>query len=465
MQHFVGRNNELNDLNAKYQSPNFEMIVIYGRRRVGKTALISEFIQNKPAIYYQGIESTGDMNLKNLSEKINDLKNDDFNTASYADFEKAFTEVQNIANHLEQKLVFVIDEYPFLARSEHSVSSILQYVIDHVYKKYNNVMLILCGSSMSFMERQVLEYKSPLYGRKTGQLKLEPFDLFESETMLPSVNKSDLLGYYGITGGIPQYLAYINPEISLRDNIRQMFFSPVAPLRDEPNVLMQEEMRNPATYNAILKTIANGSNHYNDIVQATDITSSSLTPYLKNLIDIGVIQKKQPLFNKNNRKAYYYIVDGLFRFWFKFVDGETDLIVRGQVDRLLDYIMSELPRFLGPVFEQASGDWLWRQNDLPIGIRTIGQWWGPNPAKKREEEIDIVAPDFTNNQAIIGECKWRAKDKIKPEMIDTLVERSFLVPKIKQSYLYFFAKEATPGFKAYAQKNNVTVIEYQHFFE
>ena len=291
MQHFVGRNNELNDLNAKYQSPNFEMIVIYGRRRVGKTALISEFIQNKPAIYYQGIESTGDMNLKNLSEKINDLKNDDFNTASYADFEKAFTEVQNIANHLEQKLVFVIDEYPFLARSEHSVSSILQYVIDHVYKKYNNVMLILCGSSMSFMERQVLGYKSPLYGRKTGQLKLEPFDLFESETMLPSVNKSDLLGYYGITGGIPQYLAYINPEISLRDNIRQMFFSPVAPLRDEPNVLMQEEMRNPATYNAILKTIANGSNHYNDIVQATDITSSSLTPYLKNLIDIGVIQK------------------------------------------------------------------------------------------------------------------------------------------------------------------------------
>ena len=179
MQHFVGRNNELNDLNAKYQSPNFEMIVIYGRRRVGKTALISEFIQNKPAIYYQGIESTGDMNLKNLSEKINDLKNDDFNTASYADFEKAFTEVQNIANHLEQKLVFVIDEYPFLARSEHSVSSILQYVIDHVYKKYNNVMLILCGSSMSFMERQVLGYKSPLYGRKTGQLKLEPFDLFE----------------------------------------------------------------------------------------------------------------------------------------------------------------------------------------------------------------------------------------------------------------------------------------------
>lgn len=464
MNKFVGRTNELNALEEKYQSKQFEMIVMYGRRRVGKTALISEFIKNKSAIYYQGIESTAEMNLHNLSEKINSFKNRIGNASTYSNFESAFIEVQNIANQMSQKLIFVIDEYPFLAQSEKSVSSVLQYVIDHVYKKYNNVMLILCGSSMSFMERQVLGYKSPLYGRKTGQLKLLPFDLFESKKILVGVMKEDLLGYYGITGGIPQYLAYIDPKLSLRENIKKMFFTSIAPLRDEPNVLMQEEMRNPATYNAILKTIADGTNHFNDIAQATGISTSSLAPYLKNLIDISVIEKKQPIFDKNNRRAYYWINDGLFRFWFRFVNGEQDLIVRGETDRLLDYIMSEMPRFLGPVFEQASGDWLWKQHDLPIGIRTISQWWGSNPAKRREEEIDIVAPDFANNQAIIGECKWRSADKVKPKMIDTLIERSYLVPKIKRRYLYFFVKEATDGFMDYAHEKNVKVIDYRSFF-
>lgn len=194
MYEFVGRKNELQGLEEKYHSANFEMIVMYGRRRVGKTVLISEFIKEKPAIYYQGIESTCEMNLKNLSEKINAFENREFNTSIYNDFEKAFMEIQNIANNMQEKLVFVIDEYPFLAKSESSISSTLQYVIDHVYKKYNNVMLILCGSSMSFMKRKVLDYKSPLYGRKTGQLKLEPFDIYDSSEMLPGVSRDDLLG-------------------------------------------------------------------------------------------------------------------------------------------------------------------------------------------------------------------------------------------------------------------------------
>lgn len=175
--------------------------------------------------------------------------------------------------------------------------------------------------------------------------------------------------------------------------------------------------------------------------------------YLSPLDEESVASSYERAFLKEKREIDYVALDKLSQ------------AVRGQTDRLLDYIMSEFPRFLEPVFEKAAGDWLWKNKELPIGIRTIAHWWGPNPVKKREEEVDIVAPDFTNNKAIIGECKWRPADKVKPEMIDTLIERSFLIPKIRQHYLYFFAKEVTDGFRTYAKEKNVKVVEYDDFFK
>lgn len=468
MEKFVARERELKELNEMYQSPNFEMAVIYGRRRVGKTALIRQFIKDKPAIYSQGIETTSNLNLVYLSQAISNFESpgqvEDYQ--SFTDYRAAFEKIQGIANKQNKKLVFVLDEYPYYASSDQSISSILQFMIDHVYKEYNNIMLILCGSSMSFMEHQVMGYKSPLYGRRTGQFKLKPFNIFDTKKMLPHVSNEDLLAYCGITGGIPQYLENIDETKSIEQNIESMFLHERSPLRYEPNVLLQQELRNPTMYFAILTAIANGKSKYNDIFQAVNLKSSNaLSPYLSNLIDLGIIEQKKPILESNSRKSIYSFQDGLFRFWFKFIAGAQDQIALGVINGLKKYIFSELPRFLGSTFEQASADWVWHNVDrLPIEPRTVAHWWGNNPRRKREEEVDLVAPDFNNQEAIIGECKWRNSDKLKPEMVDLLEERAMLIPKVRKHDLYFFVKESNPLFDKYAQSKGVTVVKYQNFF-
>ena len=330
MEKFVARENELKNLEEMYDSPKFEMAVIYGRRRVGKTALIKKFIKDKPAIYIQGIEATKELNLQYLSDAIMDFENPvQIPTSfSYRDFKDAFAAVENIANHQKEKLIFVMDEFPYFAESAPEVSSLLQYTIDHIYKEYDNVMLILCGSSMSFMEHQVLGYKSPLYGRRTGQFKIRPFNIFDTKKMLPEVNNDDLLAYYGITGGIPQYLSFIDQKMSVSENIQRLFLDSNAPLQNETNILLQEELRKPATYYSILVAIANGDSKANKIYQTIGLKSSSqLSPYLNKLMELEIIERKAPILEKNKKKSIYVIKDEMFKFWFKFISGEQDQIV------------------------------------------------------------------------------------------------------------------------------------------
>lgn len=470
MNKFVARERELKNLEEMYQSPRFEMAVVYGRRRVGKTALIKEFIKNKPAIYIQGIEATKELNLRYLSDAIMNFSSPfpmsaDF---SFSDFKDAFMAIENIASRQKDKLIFVMDEFPYFAETAPEVSSLLQYAIDHVYKEYNNVMLILCGSSMSFMEHQVLGYKSPLYGRRTGQFKIRPFNIFDTKKMLPQVTNEDLLAYYGISGGVPQYLSFVDPNATVKDNIEKLFLKSNAPLQNETNILLQEELRKPATYYSILVAIANGKTKANEIFQSIGLKSSSqLSPYLNKLMELEIIERKSPILNKNNKKSIYVIKDEMFQFWFKFISGEQDQIALGKTNAVLDAIMLELPCFLGPVFEKASIDWMWQQDNLAFEPRQIKSWWGNNPMLKRQEEVDVVAVNFNDKEAMIGECKWKNEHKLSVEILTTLQRRSELVAeniKVKIDSLYFFAKKATPEFIAEANKREIKVIEFADFF-
>ena len=467
MNKFIGREIELKNLKRMYNSSNFEMAVVYGRRRVGKTSLIKQFIVDKPAIYVQGVEATAETNLRFLSNAILNFEqpNRINKGRTFQDLEEAFEEIQDIANRQQEKLIFVMDEYPYFAQAASEISSILQYVIDHIYKENNNIMLILCGSSMSFMEHQVLGYQSPLYSRKTGQFKIRPFDIFDTKKMLPKVNDEDLMAYYGITDGIPQYLSFVDQNLSVPENIQRMFLMQNAPLQDEPNILLQEELRKPATYFSILNALAHGKNKNSQISQAIGLTgTNSISSYLNNLIELEIIERKQPILEHNSRKSIYAFKDNLFKFWFKFIAEAQDQIALAKTDGILATIMDELPRFLGPVFEKASKDWLWQQDNLPFYPKKISGWWGNNPVRHRQEEIDVVAINFNETEAIVGECKWRNADKLNHEMIDTLMMRATLLPKIKKTYLYFFTKEYSDNFIKYAREHNVKVVEYQDFF-
>jgi AAA+ ATPase superfamily predicted ATPase len=457
---FFGRKAELNQLNALYDSTRFECVIIYGRRRVGKTTLINEFIKGKEAVYFTGLETSGRENLENLSRSILELRfGNDSSSPVFPSFQSAFDSVCEMAK--EKRIVLVIDEYPYLAASFQGMSSLLQILIDQKFKN-SNLMLILCGSSMSFMENQVLGYQSPLYGRRTAQFKILPFDFFETKAFFTSFDRTDLATVYGITGGVPWYLAQIKEECSLEDNIKQSFFNPSAYLFEEPLNLLKQEVREPAHYNAIIKAIATGSSKNSEISSKVDLESSACISFLKNLISLGIVKKETPMANKSTKKTIYSIEDNLFRFWYRFVPDNMALIQHGMIDVVWKKVEAQLPAFMGKVFEDICRQYLWRENSngrLPFVFEDIGRWWGNDPVSKCEAEIDILAYSG-ENEALFGECKW-TNEQTDTSVLNTLIARSELF-QYPQKYLYLFAKTGfTSGCIQKAKDlGNVVLIDF-----
>lgn len=438
---FIGRKYELGRLNELWDNGKFECVVMYGRRRVGKTTLINEFIKDKNAIFFTAMETSAGENLENLSKSIMQLRlAGDASTPRFNSYQDAIDSVCDVAG--EHRLVMVIDEYPYLADSYQGISSILQVAIDHKLKN-SKLMLILCGSSMSFMENQVLGHKSPLYGRRTAQFKIKPFSFFESfETF-----SGDLAGHgdpvdsaviYGITGGVPFYLNFIDGKLSVEENIKRCFFQPSAFLNEEPANLLKQEVREPALYNAVIKAIATGSSRISTIATKTDIETSACSEYLKNLIALGIVKKEFPFREETSRKTIYMIEDGMFRFWYRFVPDNVSLIQNNLPDRVWKRVAPQIPAFMGGVFEDICKQWLWRENvEERVFFSDLGRWWGNDPIHKRETEIDIVA-HADEDSAIFGECKW-TNEKIDTGVLDSLMERSELF-RYKSKSFYVFSK-------------------------
>ena len=239
---FVGREKELKILQDQYQSNQFEFTVLYGRRRVGKTELLKQFIINKNAIYYMATETSKETNLELLSKSLFTYKNQSDSLTSYKDYNQFFHAISLEAK--DKPLTFIIDEYPYLAQSNPEISSIIQKFCDHEWKN-TKLHLILCGSSMSFMEEQILGVKSPLYGRRTSQIKLNPFTYFETETYLNPMSKETVAVLHSVTGGIAEYLSYIEREESLKHNIIKLFLQESGRLYNEPINFLKQALRDP----------------------------------------------------------------------------------------------------------------------------------------------------------------------------------------------------------------------------
>ena len=457
---FIGRKDELKKMNAMYKKNKFQMAVVYGRRRIGKTELINHFIEGKPSIYFQATESPLKSNLESLSQQIDEFSGEQ-DKRSFETFRKALLKIHELALKSKDTLVFVIDEYPYLAYADAAVSSVLQEIIDHYFLKNPNLMLILCGSSMSFMENQVLGSKSPLFGRRDAQFKLRPFTIFETREMLANTSSSDILSYHGITGGIPKYLSFIDENLSVKENIEELFLDTNGSLFEEPANLLKQELRSPYTYNAVLSAIAHGYSKHNDIESVTGV-GTSITSLLNNLIELGIVSKYYSIFDKKGgRKSLYKMNDGMFRFWYRFVEKNISNIERRRIETSSQKIMEELPQFLGPVFEEACKDYLWEH--YPIDITEMAHWLGNDPVNKTQEEVDIVAVTNECAKGIIAECKWRNKENLDLKMIDTLIYRASLVPNILSKELYFFVKEASEEFVLYAEKKKVKVVSFDEF--
>ena len=462
---FYCREKELKELNKRYHKENFECIVIYGRRRVGKTALINEFCKDKKHIFLSALNASSQENLEALSKAIYAKEHLEANDAPvYSSFDAAFAEITSLAK--KERIVFVIDEYPYLAKANSSISSRLQHIIDHIWKN-TKLFLILCGSSMNFMENQVLGYESPLYGRRTGQFKIQALNYREMTAFNQKLNEEQQSLVYGITGGIPHYINKLDVEDDVDEALKDNFFNTSSYLYEEPENLLKQELREPAVYNSVIAAIAGGASRSNEISTKVGLESGVCAKYLKVLSELGIIKKEKPITEKSGKKTIYLIGDNFFRFWYRFVPQNVSSISAGRIDKIYDGVIKRhFSDYMGLVFEQMCKEYLlcYAEN-LPIILSDIGQWWGTDSKEKKEVQIDIVGTPVEGKEYIIGSCKYK-NEPVGIAELELLKHYANVFGKGEKYHYYIFSKGGfSQGLEEIARKESVVLLTLQDIYK
>ena len=461
---FHCRDKELHDLNKRYKKNDFECIVVYGRRRVGKTALINEFCKGKPTVFFSALNASSQENLEALSKAIYEKDYPGAETAPvYQSFDAAFAEITRMAE--EERVVFVIDEYPYLAKANKSISSRLQHIIDHIWKN-GKLFLILCGSSMSFMEYQVLGYESPLYGRRTGQFKIQALTYKEMTAFNPNLTDEQQAFIYGITGGIPHYINKLDVDGDIDEALKENLFNTSSYLYEEPENLLKQELREPAIYNSVITAVASGASHSNEIATKVGIESPICAKYLKVLLELGILVKETPITEKAGKKTIYSIGDNFFRFWYRFVPQNTSAISAGKIERIYDPIIKKhYPDYMGLIFEQMCREYLFLYaEDVPVVLSDIGQWWGTDSNAKKEVQIDIIGTPAEGNEYIIGSCKYR-NTPVGVDELELLKQYADVFGKGDKYHYYIFSKSGfTQGLQELGDKGEVRLVTLQDMY-
>ncbi|WP_258084301.1 ATP-binding protein [Thermococcus thermotolerans] len=390
---FVDRKKELGFLERLWGMDN-SFLPVYGRRRVGKTRLIKEFIADKPAIYYLARNSTYLDNLRGFSRLVLER----FSIPYLS--EESFSSFGDVFRYLAErgKLVVVIDEFPYLIQSDKRVLSEFQYIVDEIVRA-SSLHLLLVGSSVGMMEEHVLSQKSPLYGRRDGQIKLSPLGFFDSWRLL-GVGVEEAVRIYGITGGIPAYLELFKKF----DDVKRLAFDKRGFLYAEGDFLLSSELREPRVYKLILKAIAEGKRRFNEISAFTGIPRSNLFKYVEVLERLGFLRRGIPVTaSPKTKNTLYSIADNYLAFYFRFVERYKDWIELESLEFWGEF-MEEYNHYLGGVFEDVANQFLIQLNKagrLPFRFTKIGRWW------RKGEEIDILALNEREKKALLVEVKWR----------------------------------------------------------
>lgn len=468
---FIGRERELKTLNTLWQKQCFQMVVLYGRRRIGKTTLLREFLQGKPGILFSAQEANDAMNLEEMSRKIYRFFELPEATGRFRSWNDVFTFLAEKAQ--EKQLILAFDEFPYAAEANAALKSILQNSIDHQLKE-TGLFLILCGSHIAFMENEVLGYKSPLFGRRTAQIQLHAFDYLDAARMLEGFSHEDMIRFYCCLGGTPHYLAQIDRNETFSDNMKRLYFDISGYLYNEPMMLLQQELREPAMYNAITGAIAGGASRLNEISLKLNEDAAKIAKYLRTLMALRIVEREFPFGEdrETSRKGIYRLADACYGFWYRFVFPNRPEIESGNGDLIADGGLFDEPlsTYMGkPWFEDICRQYLIRRNrrrQLPFIATLFGSWWGNDPKQRAQSDFDIIAADRAGKRILLGECKWRNSLDDVAE-IRKLMDKTHLLPEYEERYWIFFSKVPfTPAALRLADEHpNLTLVTLDQLFE
>lgn len=431
---FLGREKEILDLEKEYARDG-GFVVIYGRRRIGKTTLIKQFIKSKTAFYFLATKEVESQSMKRFAGVIaRTTGNSVMQKAAFSDWLDLFQAVADYKPN--EKKVLVIDEFPYLVKVNDSFPSILQNAWDEILKD-SNVMLILCGSLISMMKKHALSYESPLYGRRTAQMRIAPLP-FTTVYENQKLSFEEAAEQYSITGGVPKYMEFFSDGQPLYEQIKENVLSKNGFLYEEPNFLLTDEVQVPTNYFSIIKVIADENHKLGTIAGILGLETSALTPYLKTLSELGFIEKQVPVTERNaekTRKGLYFISDNFLRFWFRYVypyKGELEL---DNTQISLDELDKDFKeKFVAFAYEDICKEIFARLcSDKAIDFTPskIGSYWLND--KSGNTQIDVMAVDTVNKRLFAGECKYH-NQPIDADVYFELVKKVDNSSEIKSAF-------------------------------
>lgn len=392
---FIGREAELKFLQDRYEDRNGQLIVLYGRRRVGKTETLREFCKGKPHVFFSCTQTTDRVQLRNFSSRMLQENIPARNYIStFDDWEKAFRAMLDLPYGDAKKLV-VIDEFPYLCRSNKSIPSILQNLWDAEFRE-SNLMLILCGSAMSFIEKELLAEKNPLYGRATGIYKMKEMGFYDAAKFFPQYSERDKILAYAVLGGIPHYLRQWDPERPVSENIKRNILTKGCVLYSEVEFLLHQELRETPIYNSIIEAVALGSTRLNEISQKSLLEDTSKTSvYLKNLIELGIVAREFSVDARtkeqaNTSRGTYRLTDNFFRFWYAFGFANFSQLEDGDVEGVYQYVVEPaLHQFASFAFEDVCREFI-REKQKKMSCRSAMRKWAAGWARLRSEMKRLI---------------------------------------------------------------------------
>jgi len=408
---FVNRYKELELLNDEYARNHFTFTVLYGRRRVGKTTLLKEYIQDKPSLYFLVTLENINIILKRLQDIVATFLNDEFlRSLQLTDIKQLFEYLAN--RTFSKKLIIIIDEFQYLAKIDNSMPSQFQYIVDELLKN-KNIHLILCGSMISMMYEQTLSYNSPLYGRRTSAIKLEAIEFKYLDNFFANKTQNELIELYSILYGVPKYLEMFKNAADIYESIEKNILDTNAYLYNEPQFILQNEVSEPITYFSLLEIIAGGEHKIGNIAGKLNKNVQNITSFMSKLIELDIIYKEVPITESNpskSKKGLYFIKDNFFRFWFNYVLPYKSQLEIGNTTFVLKKIEENFSGYVAKTYEDLAIKYILENFE----VLKCGRWWD------KSNEIDAVA--IADDHLLVAECKYSNK-KVGVDILEALKDK------------------------------------------